>query len=216
MAIHVLCPSCQARYEVGDERAGETATCPTCGQVARIPDVYGVQDQTVAGGRPSQASPYASPYYTGQAPVSAYGGSLDIERASAAFEPHRVALAVFGIVAGAVNLLWTCFCLFGIFIFVADVVPQQQAGPAGAEVAAGMYAVMGVLSAVTGVLQIAAATYLLRRKRRARTLGIVAAAVSCAGIWGCCAYPVSFGFGIYALVVLCARNAMETIERWAA
>ena len=90
MALHVLCPECGKRYEVADEQAGGTGTCPACGTVARIPTL-----DAPMGGRPPQGSPPAYPPYTPatfppQPHAAAYGDQAYFyEMAVASFEVHR-------------------------------------------------------------------------------------------------------------------------------
>jgi hypothetical protein len=37
MAIHVICPTCHARFKVGDQHAGKTGACPKCKGQIQIP-----------------------------------------------------------------------------------------------------------------------------------------------------------------------------------
>ena len=39
MPIHVICPSCHARFKVGDQHAGKTGACPKCKGQIQIPAV---------------------------------------------------------------------------------------------------------------------------------------------------------------------------------
>jgi hypothetical protein len=38
MPIHVICPSCHARFKVGDQHAGKTGACPKCKGQIKIPE----------------------------------------------------------------------------------------------------------------------------------------------------------------------------------
>ena len=37
MPIHVVCPSCHARFKVGDQHGGKTGACPKCKGQIQIP-----------------------------------------------------------------------------------------------------------------------------------------------------------------------------------
>ena len=41
MAISVVCPSCQARFNVSDKFAGQTGPCPKCKNPIKIPKASG-------------------------------------------------------------------------------------------------------------------------------------------------------------------------------
>lgn len=210
MTLHVLCPECSKRYEVADEQAGRTGTCPTCGTVARIPAIGSSAGTPPPAGQPTY-SPYVSPQHPAGPQGSPYGDQAYFyQLAVANFEVHRKLLGIFGIVVGILTILWACF--YGVFVVLAIAGELPDAPPEpGLQVVAGFYGVLAVLCIGTGILQITAGIWLLRRKRRCRNLGIMAAIVSCASMWGCFVWPFSLGFGIYALVILCGRGAIMVL-----
>lgn len=163
MALHVLCPECGKRYEVADEQAGGTGTCPACGTVARIPTL-----DAPIGGRPPQGGPPAyPPYASAQVPpqprAAAYGDQAYFyEMAVASFEVHRRLLGIFGIVVGVLSMLWAGACGLVVSLVIAGEMPNPPPEP-GLEVIAAVYGVLGVLSIGTGILQIVAGISLLRR-----------------------------------------------------
>jgi len=50
--IQFECPSCQKRYQVGDELAGKQAKCRDCGQIMPIPATAGSSAKTLFGTTP--------------------------------------------------------------------------------------------------------------------------------------------------------------------
>ena len=57
MAISVVCPTCQARFNVSDKFAGQTGPCPKCKSPIKIPKAYG--DVTIHDPTTPAASPQA-------------------------------------------------------------------------------------------------------------------------------------------------------------
>jgi hypothetical protein len=212
VALYVLCPECGKRYEVADEQAGGTGTCPACGTVARIPSL-----DAPIGGPPPQAGPPAYPPYTpapfpAQPLAPAYGDQAYFsEMAFANFETHRRLLGIFGIIVGVLSMLWAGMCGLVIFLVMEGEMPNPPQEPE-LKVVAALYAVFGVLSIGTGILQIAAGISLLRRTRGCRKVGIVSGIISCVSMWGCFAWVFGLGYGVYALVILCGRNAIMAME----
>ena len=211
MALHVLCPKCRARYEVADQQAGGTATCPACGTLARIPALDSAAASAASGG-PEAYSPYTSPQFPPGGQMPAYGGRAPYPGSAAAeFETHRKLIGIFGMIVGGLCLLWGLFCGFVVFCVTADVLPNQPPD-VEPEVVAGIYVVCGILSGGPGLLQFLMGISLLRWKPSTRTLGIVAGAISCLSLWSCCVYPFCLGWGIYALIILCGRGATEALK----
>ena len=210
MALHVLCPHCQIRYEVADEQAGRTAACPACGTVASIPSIGPsppVPPSLAEQPGAFPQSPYASPQFAADPAVAADADLVQsYEMIAARFEIHRRLIGIFGIVVGVLSMLWAGLCGFtAIFILTGDFPnqpPMEQR-----ELMAVMYRVFAVLGLITGLVQISAAIWLLCRKRGCRILGILAGFFSCLSVWGCLVWLLSLGYGVYSLVTLCGRDA---------
>ncbi len=188
MPLHVLCPKCNTRYQVGDHQVGGTGTCPQCGTLARIPS-----SDDAAGAEV-------------QIPVS--------ETAAASVDLHRRMIGVFCIAVALLNLLWTGCCAFIVITVLSGSFPEiNMQGGADPQVMVVVYGPMGVLAALTALLQLLAGVFLLLKKRRCRKLGVFCGVISCMSLWGCCVYPFSLGLGIYSLVILSSRNAVGVLDR---
>ena len=212
MPLHVLCPKCGKRYAVADEQAGGTGTCPACGTVARIPAL-----DSPLGGLPQQGGPPAyAPYMAPQSPAEPYGaGYADpgyfYELAVANFEAHRKLIGIFGILVGVLSMLWACACGLVVYVALAGGMPNPPPEP-GIEAMAAVYGVLGVLSIGTGIVQVLAGISLLRQTRACRSLGIASGIISCMSMWGCFVWLFNVGYGVYALVIFCGRNATIALE----
>ncbi len=186
MPLHVLCPKCNTRYQVEDHQVGGTGTCPQCGTLARIPS-----SDDAAGAEV-------------QIPVS--------ETAAASVDLHRRMIGVFCIAVALLNLLWTGCCVFMVVMMLGGGLPNMPDN-ADTQVVVAVYGPMGVLAALTALLQLLVGVFLLLKKRRCRKLGVFCGVISCMSLWGCCVYPFSLGLGIYSLVILSGRNAIGVLDR---
>ncbi len=185
MPLHVLCPKCNTRYQVGDHQVGGTGTCPQCGTLARIPSSDAAAAEV-------------------QIPVS--------EVAAANVELHRRMIGVFSVAVALINLLWTGFCVFIVVMMLSGGLPEMP-NDADSQVVVVVYGPMAVLAALTALVQLLAGVFLLLKKRRCRKLGVFCGVISCMSLWGCCVYPFSLGLGIYSLVILSGRNAIGLLDR---
>lgn len=220
MALHVLCPKCHLRYEVADEQAGGTGTCPGCGTIARIPAVGPPAGSPTTSFPPPQYSPH-SPYAAPQSPAdpraTAYGNAAygdpahGCEMAAERFDVHRRLIGIFGVIVAVMGILWAMIYLIEISMVLQgnlpNAPPKQQLG-----MVVSMCVVFAIASVVTGIVQGLAAICLLGRKRGCRKLGIAAAIVGCASFWECLVWPCSLAYGVYALVILCGRDAIIALE----
>ncbi len=208
MPLHVLCPSCHMRYEVADEQAGGTATCPGCRMEARIPPIGPAPP---GAGRQANypVSPYASPQTVAMA-SDCYQGHL-YEQAASRFEVHRRLIGIFGLVVGMMNILLAAFYGF-VVALVNDVALPNPPPPGELEAARAVYVGLAAITALTALVQIAASFWLLCRYAGCRKMGIAASIVSCISIWGCFVWPFSLAHGIYALAMLCGRDAATVLQ----
>lgn len=208
MAIHVLCPRCGTRYALDDERAGKTGTCPACGTVARIPS----PDEPAEGAAPPEdhdahlPQPAAYPY------APAYDEAQRRQEAALRMEGNLRLLAILTLIMGGVSLLWSIYMLYRAWAVSAGRVPLEP-GSLSRDMVATFIVVLAVLAIGTAVVELVAGIMLLRRSSGCRTMGIIAGVVSCASLWQCCVFPFCLAVGIYALVVLCGRDARDVLDR---
>ncbi|MEA1951067.1 MAG: hypothetical protein U9N87_06760 [Planctomycetota bacterium] len=227
MALQVQCPQCGGVYQVDDEQAGGTATCPECRTLARIPAV----DFPQADSRPALAGPPQSPYPApqhaagvrpprqGQDPY--YAPSDPGARRQAAEERagfHLRLIGVLSLVMSVLCLIWGLLCIFVSLALRSDAFPippefQELQDPAVMQFAVVFYLVVGLLSLVTFCCLLASGICVLARRRWARLLGLIVAALSCASLWQCFLYPFCLGLGIYSIVVLYSEDARLLLER---
>ena len=203
MAIHVLCPRCNARYSVENDRAGKTAACPACGSVARIPDVGAAAGTPAPDPGAGTFDPHRSPQY----PTTERTARRRSEAAARVAGRVR-AVAILNLVVGALNLMWGLLMIAEAFVFSAGMIPQEPGGPPQ-EFMVGFCAVLAVLCLGTALIEVLAGLFLLLEKRNARGWGIAAGAISCMSLWTCCVAFFCVPVGIYTLVVLCGRDARE-------
>lgn len=221
--MHVACPHCNQALEVPDSLAGQVARCGSCSTLFTAPRPDG---GAMPAPPPSQAWPWPStPGYAtaqggtygsvpGTRPGATRGQPADpfpppsYAQADGVADAQRVhgqlgVLGGFMIGLGVLVLLWTGILVLGV-VMPEEVLresPTYRPGSRDPRTVTAM-SVMAVLSGATGVYQFMAGIVLIRKRLRARTSGIVAAALSLASLWTGCLWLFGLGLGIYALVVL--------------
>ena len=122
-------------------------------------------------------------------------------------------MGIFNIIAGVVSLLWAVFAAFVVVVGViaTEGMPGRRRDE-GFWIPVAVYGAMFLLSAVTGIIQLAAGTKVLKGSPGARNMGLASGFISCASLWGCCVYPVSLASGIYTLIILFGHDAKRFLE----
>jgi hypothetical protein len=103
---------------------------------------------------------------------------------------------------GILTLLWACLMVLYIFMLQAGMLDETVDPDIPREMVGAVFVVLGVLSAVSGGIELAAGIQLIRKRLAARTLGMAAAILGLCSLWTCCVWLFALGFGIYALAVL--------------
>lgn len=213
MALLVECPNCRNRYQVANDLAGKTGTCPACGTVARIPAPDSSPEGATGDSWPGGYSPYASSQFPAEPHPPGYGDPA--QRRQAAIErmqTHLVLVPLFDVIVGVLSLLWCLYMLLEAHLLSTGVIPIPRGpGQPSRELVTGICLVLAALALVTAVVQIMVGIALFRRTPRCRIWGIVSGVISCAAVWQCCAFVFCLPIGIYSLVVLFSSDAREVL-----
>ena len=175
MAVHVQCGGCGKAYSLQDAMAGRRVKCPACGATIEVPAAGSPADIPVA-------EPLAAAATAGPAAL------------------HLKLIGIFNIIAGVLNGLWAGLMVLEVFAVLFGAFEADPDFPA--PVAAILFLGMFVLSAAAAVFLIVTGVRMLKRAPGSRKLGLAAAIVCCASVWGCCIWPLCLAAGIYSLIAL--------------
>jgi len=215
VALHVQCPQCGGVYEVADEQAGGTATCPRCQTLARIPSANAPPTELSPSSHPSTTTPMAGQYHPGYAQGGPAGAVMSAEQ-RVGF--HLKLIGVLSLIMAVLCLIWGLIALF-TSVAIRDrgfPLPPElgnfQDPAAFRQVASLFYLVVGGLSVLTFVSLLASGICVLARRPSARLLGIIVAVLSCVSLWQCFLYPFCLGLGIYSIIVLFGADAQMVLD----
>ena len=104
---------------------------------------------------------------------------------------------------GVLSLLWGCLMVVYAVLSASGVLREMDFRSEMPErVQTVLFAVLAVLSLVSGGIEVGGGVGLLRRQLAARKMGIAGAILGLCSVWTCCVWPIGLFFSIYTLVVL--------------
>ncbi len=219
MVLHVQCPHCGGVYQVADDQAGSTATCPECHTLARIPAVNAPQAASAPAGPPPAS--FAGPQHAAGlgAPSPPQGPqvvSTDTAARRLAAEGrigfHLRLVGILSLIMAALCLMWAGLCLLASFALRDGAFPippefRELQDPVLRQAIVVFCLVVGLLSLANFAGLLVSGICVLARRGAARPLGLFVAALNCASLWQYFLYPLCLGLGIYSLVVLWGQDA---------
>jgi len=200
MPIQARCHGCGKMYNLTDDLAGKRVKCPGCGAAFLVPTA----EQPLGPTPPPAASPTQRP-----APIPP--SFSQPPSPPSRILTHIKVVGIFNVIVGALSGLWFLFSLMVIMAVAGGMMEGDPDAPPLAFMYA-LWAGIGILSLVSGIIEILAGVRLLQRHPAARRVGLVAGFVSCASLWGCCVWPFCLASGIYTLVILFREEARLLLE----
>jgi hypothetical protein len=189
MAIQVTCRQCGKAFQIEEQSAGRAVQCPTCGAAIQV---------TIPGFVPPGTAVPQAP-----APQPPGNGILT----------HIKVIGILNIVSGGLSLLWAILMVMEIMAIMTGMLDAHaDMHETSKEAVAAIFGGLFLLSAIAGSIELAAGIGILLRKAWARKVGLVAGFVGALGLWGCCAWPLNLGIGVYTLVVLFKSGAKAAMD----